>query len=118
MKRYAKFVVVAVLAVMPLQGMTAALSALLCHGEAQGHAMHAGSAHEHGSPHDGQPHRHEGAGDASSNPLHHPCCHHSVAAPAAVAPAVTPPDFPAYTRAPHHLQDLFVPDRPQRPPLA
>jgi hypothetical protein len=117
MKRYAKFIVVAVLAVMPLQGVAATLSALSCHGEAQGHAMHAGGAHEHGTLHDGQPHRQDGAGDTSGNAVH-PCCHHCVAAPAAVALAVTPPELPAHARAPRDLQDLFVPDRPQRPPLA
>ena len=37
-----KLVLAAALAVMPLQGVAAALSALLCHGEAQTHAAHAG----------------------------------------------------------------------------
>jgi hypothetical protein len=115
-------VLAAALMVMPLQGIAATLSFLLCHGEAQAHTAHAthppGDGHGHGAHHDG---RHDGkAGDegsAGASP-YHLCCHFTVTTPADIALATAPPDFPVLARAPDILRDLFVPDRPQRPPLA
>jgi hypothetical protein len=113
-----KLVLALALAVMPLQGIAATLSVLLCHGEAQAHSSHAGDGHDHstqaGSHHDQHP-ADDGAG--SSAP-YHLCCHFTVTAPADVTLAPTLSDFAVLAFTPDLLHDLFVPDRPQRPPLA
>jgi len=113
-----KLVLAAALAVMPLQGVAAALSALLCHGEAQTHAAHAGGGHDHDSHQDGHHDKQQGDDGAASNSIYHLCCHYTVSAPAAVTLPVSLPDFPVRAFVPDPLHDLFVPDRPQRPPLA
>jgi len=112
-----RLVLAAALAVMPLQGMAATLSFLLCHGEAQAHASHAGGNHDHASQPDSH-HEHPADDGAAGGTLYHPCCHFTATAPASVLPAVTPMDFPVLAFSPDTLHDLFVPDRPQRPPLA
>jgi hypothetical protein len=113
-----KLVLAAALAVMPLQGVAATLSVLLCHGDAQAHAAHDGG-HDHGAQpgdhHHGQPPVDDGAGNGAP---YHLCCHFTVTAPVTVTLAMTLPDFPALAFAPAGLHDLYVPDRPQRPPLA
>jgi hypothetical protein len=109
-----RFVLAAALVAVPLQGIAATLSALLCHGEAQAHVMHASHAGDRTMVGDSGPDDGGIGGDLAS----HPCCHNVVsAAPIAAAPAA-PPDFRVRAFAPDLLHDLFVPDRPQRPPLA
>lgn len=109
-----KFVVLLAFAVMPLQGVAATLSVLFCHGEAQMHAMHDQGSHDHGAPHDS----HQDEGGTTGNPAYHPCCHYTVSVPSAVTLSVALLDFPVRAFAPDPLHDLFVPDQPQRPPLA
>ena len=115
-----RLLLAAALAVMPPQGIAVTLSVLLCHGDAQAHTMHAGDGHEHGanSHTDGHHDRHVGDDGAAGSSLYHLCCHFAVTAPADVTLAVAPLDFPLLALAPERLHDLFVPDRPQRPPLA
>lgn len=116
--RFGKLVLALALAVMPLQGVAATLSVLLCHGEAQVPAAHAGDSHDHAAHADGQHDGHPADGSAAGGSVFHLCCHFTVSAPAAVTLAVALPDFPALAFAPTPLHDLFIPDRPQRPPLA
>jgi len=106
------------LAVMPLQGTAATLSALLCDDEAQTHAMHDPSGHDQGMHHDGHSNDQQDTGGAIGNSAYHPCCHYTVSALAAVTLLMARPDSPVGAFAPDALHDLFVPDRPQRPPLA
>lgn len=112
-----KLVLVLALAVMPLQGVAATLSVLLCQGDAQAHAVHAQDTHddpEHGMHHDGHPDE----GGATSPSAHHPCCNATASAPPVMTPRVAAPRFPVGALAPDLLHDLFVPEQPQRPPLA
>jgi hypothetical protein len=113
-----KLVLAAALAVMPLQGIAGGLSALLCHGDAQAHAAHAGDSHDHSAPHDSHHDKHSGDNGGAGGSAYHLCCHYTVSAPSAVTLPVALPDFPVRAYAPDPLHDLFVPDRPQRPPLA
>jgi hypothetical protein len=110
-----KFVLALALAVMPLQGIAATLSVLACHGDAAGHDTHAYGGHDHGASHQGQQHN---DGGASGDLTYHLCCHHTVSGvgSATLIPAMA--DFSMLTPAPQPLHDLFLPDRPQRPPLA
>lgn len=113
-----KIVLALALAVMPLQGVAAVLSVLLCHGDAQLHALHDQGTHDHGSQHDRRHNSQQDDGGSKDNPALHFCCNLSVTVPAIVTvPSVTP-DFPVRAFVPDSLHDLFIPDRPQRPPLA
>jgi hypothetical protein len=114
-----KLVLAAALAVMPLQGVAAAMAALVCHGDAQVHAKHESTMHESGG------HNHGTQNDVHNNDdgttgynAYHLCCHYTVTAPSAVMLPAALPDFPIRAFAPDPLHDLFIPDRPQRPPLA
>ena len=113
-----KFVLAVALAVMPIQGVAAALSVLLCHGDAQLHALHDHGASDHGSHHDGHHSNQQDDGSAKDNPVLHLCCNLTVTIPAMVIVPPVTPDFPIRALVPDSLHDLFLPDQPQRPPLA
>ena len=108
-----RLVLTAAIAVMPLQGVAAAMSVLLCHGNAQAHAMHESVGHDHGP---NQDIRHDngeiGAGD------YHLCCHFTVTALPLFTLPMTLPEFTVRAFVPDSLHNLFFPDQPQRPPLA
>jgi len=107
-------VLAAALLVMPLQGVAVTLSVLLCHGDLQAQVMHAGTGGHH-TVHGESPPSDGGTG---GNFPYHPCCHNFVSATTIAAPLAALPDFPVRTSAPDPLHDLFVPEQPQRPPLA
>jgi hypothetical protein len=105
--------------VMPLQGIAAALTVLYCHGDTQAHTMHAPDGHDHGDAgHDGHHGASQDNGGASDYAAYHLCCNMTVSVPSSVIPLAVVPDFPVRASAPDLLHDLFIPDRPQRPPLA
>jgi hypothetical protein len=108
-----KLVLAAALLVMPLQSIAATLSVLLCNGEAQMDAMHANGGPDRGTHQDSN----QDEGSTSGNPAYHPC-HNTVSAPLVVTLLAAAPDFPVRAFAPDTLYDLFVPEQPQRPPLA
>ncbi len=113
------------LAVMPLQGIAATLTVLLCHGDAQAHAAHAAASHGHGG------HSHYDAaavpeqpgatggddGSAADMSPFHLCCNLTASAPPMVTVTSDLPEFSVRMFVPGTLHDLFVPDQPQRPPL-
>jgi hypothetical protein len=109
-----RLVVAAALAVMPLQGVAAAMAFLVCHGDPQAHATHESGGHEHDAQHDS---RHDDGGTTGDSSFHL-CCHCTVSAPSAITLPTALPDFPIRSFVPDSLHDLFVPDQPQRPPLA
>jgi hypothetical protein len=119
-----RLVLAAALAVMPLQGVAATLTVLLCHGDAQAHGMHAATAesHDHGghvAAHSHAPgaasHDESGGNNGAS---YHLCCNLTASAPASISIDASLPNFPVRAIVPDTLHDLFVPDQPQRPPLA
>jgi hypothetical protein len=112
-----KLVLALALAVMPLQGVAATLSVLSCYDHAQAHAMHAQDTHddpEHSMHHDGHPDE----SGATGHSAHHLCCNVTASAPPFMNPAAVPSDFRVRAFVPDSLPDLFVPEQPQRPPLA
>jgi hypothetical protein len=124
--RCRKFVLLLALAVMPLQGMAATLAVLFCHGDAQAHATHAAASHA--ASHD---HGEHAAADASrqsengsaegsedSAASYHLCCNLTVSASTSMSVDPALPDFPVQAFVPAPLHGLFVPEQPQRPPLA
>ena len=112
--RLKTLVLAAALLVMPLQGIAATLSDLLCDGEAQMHATHASGGPERGTHHDSN----QDADGTNGNSVYHPCGNHIVSAPPISNLPAALPDFPVQAFAPDPFHDLFLPDRPQRPPLA
>lgn len=109
-----KFVLAAALLVMPLQGIAASLSVLLCQGDLRAHIMHAVDAGDRATAGDGQ----SDNGGIGGDLAYHPCCHNIVSAAPIAAPPAAQPEFPVRALAPGSLHDLFVPEQPQRPPLA
>jgi len=113
-----KLALVLALTVMPLQGVAATLSILLCSGEAQAHAMHGQGNDDHSAQHDGNADSQRDDGSATGSSTYHLCCNATASASSAVTLPAAQPDFPVRAFVPDPLHDLFVPDRPQRPPLA
>jgi hypothetical protein len=104
-----RFVLLLALAGTPLQGMAAALSAQLCHLGANEHALDIDGI------------QHESRQDESGTRSHavdHLCSNLTLSAPSVSATLSAAADFPVSAFGPDPLHDLFVPDRPQRPPLA
>ena len=105
-------------AVMPMQGVAATFAVLFCHGDSQLHALHDQDSQHHGSHHDGHHNSQQDDAGSQDNPALHFCCNLTASAPPVVTMPAVLPDFPIRAFAPDSLHDLFIPDRPQRPPLA
>lgn len=112
-----RFVLLLALVMLPVQGLAAALSGLVCDADSKeqtAHVAHASDSHDHGAQRDSQPNDDDGA----NIQYEHFSCHHLVSILPAVTLPATLPEFPVWASLSHSLPDLFVPDRPQRPPLA
>lgn len=115
-----RFVLWLMLAVMPLQGMAATAAMFRCHTDTTdqtSHAMHSADGHSHdANDQDGHAHGNDdSAGSAGSG---HFCPHHFSSALPTTNLSAAIPTFQVCTSVLQALHDLFVPDRPQRPPLA
>jgi hypothetical protein len=115
-----KLVLLLAVAVMPLQGAAATFSLLACLQGEDGHGAHAIQAgHNQGIPHDhGMQQDAQSDDGGPGNHADHLCCNYFVSALPLDSHLALAPDFPAQARTPQQLHDLFLPDRPQRPPLA
>lgn len=116
-----KILILALLLVTPLQGVAAPLAHLMCSSPSGVEHMNAG--HHHGDSADhAAPHQHDdgaGSNDSSGNGHSgHSSCHQASPAitnfPAAVFASAPPVFEPAIFSFP----SLFIPEQPQRPPLA
>ena len=132
MKRaFRKFVILALLAWLPLQAAALPALAFLCevdpgamHGHAAAHShhgdhQHGDGGHDTGGDHSAGGHHNGGHdGDGSSPAGPHGCCHHffSVALPSLSTAAATP--VSGVDPTPLFHPDFFIPEQPQRPPLA
>jgi hypothetical protein len=117
-----RFVLWLMIALMPMQGMAATAAMFRCHTDTTGeapHAMQSPDAHAHSHDvNEQEGHAHGSYGSAGSTGNGHFCPHHfsSVLPTTTLATAIS--GFQVWTSTLHALHDLFVPDRPQRPPLA
>jgi len=117
-----KLVLLLVLAVTPLQGIASYAASLQCHSDSDvlaPHMVHAadGHNHDHASDRDGQA-NHDDNGNAGARAMGHSCFHHyAPALPVVTLPAVMP-EYTAQEFVTRTQHEFFVPDRPQRPPLA
>jgi hypothetical protein len=112
-----KWVLAVAIAVMPVQGIAATLTVLICHGDAQAHATHQAAGHEHQESHS---HDHGAGNDegAATGNSYHLCCNLTASAPPSFTINTAPPHFSVQALVPDPLHDLFDPEQPQRPPLA
>lgn len=111
-----RLVLLLALALLPTQGIAMALSGLVCNvgGEQQlAHVAHSNDGHDTG-PHSGTGHD----DDAADVHYENFSCNHLVFVLPAVTLPATVPDITLWVSSVHTLSDLFVPERPQRPPLA
>lgn len=110
-----RLVLTAALLIMPLQGVAATVSVLLCNGDAQSLSGDVRAGLDQDKYH-GNTQQNDGGTSAES--AYHPCFHFAAYAPPVETLMGALPDFPPRSFAPDSSHDLFVPDRPQRPPLA
>jgi len=116
-----KFVLLLALAVTPLQGIAATAALLRCHTDSTGHAPHMmhtqdGHSHDHDTNHDEHP-GHDNDGGTGTQAAGHFCFHHFASALPVVALPAAAPGFHVRASTSLTLHDLFIPERPQRPPL-
>ena len=97
--RFHRFVLLALLLTVPLQGLASVV-----------HAHHH-AGHDHGTPHQ-HPDEPGGAGGDHAS---HQCCHHFSAAPVTAA-SQAEQDHSVYQSSVTLLELSFVPEQPQRPP--
>lgn len=109
-----KYLVLAAgLLVMPLHGVAAIMSPLLCKGDVRSHVMHSSGAHDHSAQQD-DGHGHDGTGN---NLEFHPCFS-TVSAPLPATLILTAAStYPDRVFAPDTEYDPFIPEQPHRPPL-
>lgn len=116
--RFLKILALSLLLILPIQGVAAALGPLLC-AAADGHHSMGGDGHSQQS-NEGTPHSHDkNDGPAADEGVSgHLCCHHfSAGFPVAFEelPDLSPT---LVSRSIILSHKLFVPEQPQRPPLA
>ena len=113
-----KSVLLLAFAGLPLQGVAATLSNLLCPGDANAPAMHIDESDVHGAHNDGPRDGQQNNEGSTTNAVPHLCGHVTVVACSSMALMFALPDSPVQVFLPDPLHDLFCPDQPQRPPLA
>ena len=109
------FVLVLALAVLPAQGMAGAFANLNCHsavGEHSMHGTHANGGHAPGATSQGR------TDDGGAHDTDHASCHPLTPVLPVVLMPASVAEFPVWTPSSYALPNLFIPDRPQRPPLA
>ena len=118
-RSFRKFVILALLAWLPLQAAALPALAFLCevdpgamHGHAAAHSHH--GDHPHGDGHRGDGHD----GDNSSPSGPHGCCHHFFSAALLSFQTVTAMPASGIDPTPLFHPDFFIPEQPQPPPLA
>lgn len=112
-ERMKALLLAAALLLMPLQGTAAAVAGLLCDPGTQTHMPQANGGGDRGAHQNGD----QGQGNTGGSSAWHPF-HSTVFGTAVVTAPAPAPDFPPRAFAPDTAYDRFVPEQPQRPPLA
>ena len=117
--RLTRLLIVALLCLVPLQGMAGALSSIMCdpaeHHETLGSDAAALPTHSHADG-GGMPHGHTGDGAPDAEHSMHQCCHILVAGVPAPPASFSGIDLAVFETSLSLLSTLFVPEQPQRPP--
>ena len=115
--RVRQYLLLALLLVIPLQGMAAVMHSIVCAPQddraAAVASADAHAAHDHGTPHQ---HSDDSTGGSNEH-AQHQCCHHMSAAPASLDGGGAA-DLPVLLSAVTLLELSFVLEQPQRPPRA
>lgn len=122
--RLHRYLLIALLLVIPVQGMAAVVHSFACGPDASAAAAAAkDSSHKHdhmaAADHDhGAAHRHDHqSGKGTGDSAQHQCCHQVSAAPIVYIPPAQA-DLPVYVSFEPVLELTFVLEQPQRPPRA
>lgn len=116
LNRAKRFVLLLALVVFPAQGIAAAISDNLCHASGEqhvSHIAHANDGHDHGVQRNSHPDE-----DGPLAQFEHFSCQPMVSLLPDVTPLSSGRQLSVWVSWLHGLSDLFVPDRPRRPPLA
>ena len=122
MSRIRRYLLIALLLIIPIQGVAAAVHAFACGPDSSpAVASTEHSEHKHGhmiaGEHDGAHQHDQQSGKGAGDHPQHQCCHQVSAVPTVyVSPA--PADLPVYLSYPSVLELTFVLEQPQRPPRA
>jgi hypothetical protein len=114
--RLRKYVLLALMLMVPFQGLAATLHALSCvehDGQAAVASGHAHAGANHGASHHHHPDESTGGGGDHSA---YQCCHHYTSAAAPKLGSGTDAELPPFQSSISLLETLFFPEQPQRPP--
>ncbi len=114
-----KILMIALLLVMPIQGIAASVSHLLCASSSATEPMDTGSGHHHGDSVAAQEHDHEGSSnDGNDTHAGHLSCHQVSSGIPSITVLTFVGDLPVYHPSSFTSPNLFIPEQPQRPPRA
>jgi hypothetical protein len=116
--RLRRYILMALLVILPLQGTAATLHAFTCAPQADHVAAASADEHTHaGHDHD-TVHKHaDDSNGGTSDHSSHQCCHHLSAAPPSMDGTVQA-DLPVLQSSVALLEVSFILEQPQRPPRA
>lgn len=115
-----KILILALLLVIPLQGVAAPLAHLMCSSPSGVEHVNAGD-HHGGGDHAASHHPDDSAGntgDSGNSHAGHSSCHQASPAIPSVSAAVIASALPIFEPVTFLFPSLFFPEQPQRPPLA
>ena len=115
-----KILIMALLLVMPIQGIAASVSHLLCASSSAAEPMDMGSGHHHDGSVAAQEHDLEGSSSNNGNDTHagHLSCHQVSSAIPSITVLTFVGDLPVYHPPSFTSPSMFFPEQPQRPPRA
>lgn len=118
--RFRYIALLALLLVLPLQGLAAVIAPLNCLSTGDHHSTQtAGHAsHEHDSSHHGPSHHGSGEDPGTADVAGHMECHHVFSAVPMSFGAPARGDLPVFQATLSLLATLYIPELPQRPPRA
>lgn len=113
LERLRRFLILALLLIVPLQGAAAVVHALDCTPHPD--AAAAAPAHDHGDHHAAHHHHPDESTGSASDHASHQCCHHFPAAPLPIGTSSSAEHGVMHVPV-LPLELSFVLERPQRPP--
>ena len=114
-----KIALLLLLLLMPIQGIAASVSHLLCASSSAAEPMDMGSGHHHDDSVAAQEHDHEGSSnDGNNNHAGHLSCHQVSSGIPSITVLAFVSDLPVYHPSSFTSPNLFFPEQPQRPPRA
>jgi hypothetical protein len=104
-----RILLLALLLVMPIQGIAAPVSHLLCPSSSAAEPLDMGSEHDHEG---------SSSNDGNNTPAGHLSCHQVSSGIPSITVLTFAGDLPVYHPSSLTSPSLFIPEQPQRPPRA